>query len=394
MSEFDVRTRTAADIRSIDSAAFFREELPRLFGQRSHLATKGAAEFDAQSLTITTESGSWTLDRSADGFEISEGSSGDTAITLSEEDFSDLINDLTTFEMLSNLKLLGLEHGNATNAHCWETILRSVVDGIPMFTEGSIIPSRNDGRPLDLDQAFMPDADDEDVAHFLAEAGFVHLSGWLDEGLMREIAEDMDREFAKCIPTDDSWWVTLADGSRRPARILDFADRSDAVRRLMASAPFQRLAQLTDDAYTHSGGVEALQKPIGVVEGTSDIPWHRDCAGGMHSYLCRSLTVGVQVTGAGPGSAQLGVIAGSHRALMPTHRDSPRGGLEPRFLTTSTGDMTVHCSCLLHTALAPTKYERKVLYTPMFLPRDPALVELTRASAERRNKVGAAATAQ
>ena len=57
-------------------------------------------------------------------------------------------------------------------------------------------------------------------------------------------------------------------------------------------------------------------KPIGVVEGISDVPWHKDCSLGSHSYRCCSLTVGISVTGADADSGQLRVVAGSHRALV------------------------------------------------------------------------------
>ena len=62
--------------------------------------------------------------------------------------------------------------------------------------------------------------------------------------------------------------------------------------------------------------IEALVKPIGVVEGISDVPWHKDCSLGMHSYRCCGLTCGISVTGADARSGQLRVVAGSHRALV------------------------------------------------------------------------------
>ena len=34
--------------------------------------------------------------------------------------------------------------------------------------------------------------------------------------------------------------------------------------------------------------IEALVKPIGVVEGISDVPWHKDCSLGRHCYECCS----------------------------------------------------------------------------------------------------------
>lgn len=390
MSALDVRTRTAADIRPIDVTTFFEDELPRLLADRSHLAAAGAAEFDPQSLTITTDSGSWTLSYSPSGFELITGASGVTTIQLSDESFSEMVNEIATLEMLFNLKLVQLVSGNRDEAHCWAVILRSLLDERPMYTAGAVVLRDRDGRPLDLDRAFTPDSDDAEMAHFLAETGYLHLSGWLDEELMHEIADDMNRAFAACTPDDGSWWVDLADGSRRPARILDFAAQSAAVGRLATSEPFLRVGRLSGDGYQWSPRVEALQKPIGVVRGISDIPWHSDCATGMHSYVCRDLTVGIQVTGAGPGSAQLGVLPGSHRALMPTNRHYPSTGFEPRFLTTQTGDMTVHCSCLMHTALPPTEYERKVLYTGFALLRDPELDRVLAEINARREVVAGA----
>ena len=62
--------------------------------------------------------------------------------------------------------------------------------------------------------------------------------------------------------------------------------------------------------------VEVLVKPIGVIEGISDVPWHKDCSLGSHSYRCCSMTVGISVTGADADSGQLRVVAGSHRALI------------------------------------------------------------------------------
>lgn len=393
MSNLDVRTRTTADIRPRTAATFFQDELPALLLDHSNLVSRAAELYSPGPLTVSTESGSWTIACDAAGVHVTAHGEGATSIHVTDEDFSDFLNDLTTVDMLFNLGRVGLDSGTRGNAHCWEVILRSLIDGVPMFTPGSIVLRDPQGAPLDLDRSFTPDADISDMAHFLGEAGYLHLSGWLDTDLMREIAQDMDREFARCTPTDGSWWVTLADGSQRPARLLDFAEKSSATKRLLGSDAFRLATTITDDGYPHPSDVEALQKPIGVVGGTSDIPWHRDCDGGMHSFLCRSLTIGIQVTGAGPGSAQLGVVPGSHRALMPIIRyHASVGGLEPRYLTTATGDMTIHASCLFHTALPPTERERKVLYIPLSLPRDSALEAVLADMAARRQNVGAMAT--
>ena len=108
-------------------------------------------------------------------------------------------------------------------------------------------------------------------------------------------------------------------------------------------------------------------KPIGVVDGISDVPWHKDCSLGSHSYRCCSLTVGISVTGADAESGQLRVVAGSHRAL--TRPALVRSDLDlPQVdLPTATGDVTIHLSCTLHMSQPPVVRERRVVYTDFCL---------------------------
>ena len=143
----------------------------------------------------------------------------------------------------------------------------------------------------------------------------------------------------------------------------------------------ERVERLRDEG----GGdiVEALFKPIGITTGISDVPWHKDCSLGRHSYECCTLTVGVSVTGAGPGSGQLRVVAGSHRArIWPSLLDPADLDLPEVALPTDTGDVTIHLSCTLHMAEPPTERERRVLYTTFRLPAlDP------QAAAEARHRL-------
>ena len=137
---------------------------------------------------------------------------------------------------------------------------------------------------------------------------------------------------------------------------------------------------LVNSLHLHNNRIEALVKPIGVVEGISDVPWHKDCANGRHSYDCCGLTVGVSITGADAGSGQLRVVAGSHRALVWPAFVRRGQDLPLLDLPTATGDVTVHLSCTTHMAQPPTTQERRVLYSAFALPAaDPEAQRLGKA---------------
>jgi ectoine hydroxylase-related dioxygenase (phytanoyl-CoA dioxygenase family) len=130
-----------------------------------------------------------------------------------------------------------------------------------------------------------------------------------------------------------------------------------------------------------------LFKPIGVAEGISDIPWHKDCGIGRHSYDCCGLTVGISVTGADAVSGQLWVLAGSHRALVWSGIRQPDLDLPEVPLATRTGDVTLHLSCTMHMAQPPVERERRVMYSGFALP--PLAAADAEAVAAGRARLGA-----
>ena len=194
---------------------------------------------------------------------------------------------------------------------------------------------------------------------------------------MATIADDMDAA-APCYRPDDgrSWWATVGDRDRRVVRMQHFHEHSPTTAALLDDdrlAAIRAVPGLGHMPNQRGNRIEALFKPVGVTEGISDVPWHKDCSLGRHSYQCCSLTVGISVTGAGPTSGQLRVVPGSHRALVwPSLLDPAGLGLADLALPTQVGDVTVHLSCTLHRAEPPSDRERKVLYTGFSLPaRDP-----------------------
>jgi len=369
----DVRTRTDADIRPVDARDFFEDELPRLAAERGALAVPGAAELGVEPFSIETPAGSWTLALVDGRIVVGPGSTAGAAVRLGADDLADLVNDLKTPMTFVTGGTLDLRRGDLGDFLDWWVVLRSLVDGRRAFTIGSVELCDLDGAPLDLGRSFAPEDDDAEIAHFLAAAGFVHLRGWCSTAEMDRIAADMDRARPTYTRGDGrSWWARTADGSDRCVRMQRFQEHSSTAQAILDGEALRRIAGLTGEGYVtrspEGNRIEALVKPIGVVEGISDVPWHKDCSLGMHSYTCCSLTIGISVTGADERSGQLRVVAGSHRALVQPAFVRPEWRLPVVALPTSTGDVTVHCSCTMHMAQPPVEQERRVMYTSFVLP--------------------------
>jgi hypothetical protein len=372
MVSIDFRTRREDDIPPVSAASFFDDELPRMARDNGPLVVSGARELDVGPFTIETPSGQWTLTLTDHTIDVRRGDGGTAAVQLDDDDVADVVNDLKTPMTFLTAGTLRMTRGNLGDFLDWWVVLRGLIDSRRVHTAGDIDFIDRDGAPLDLNRAFTPDDDNADIAHFLQQAGFLHLRGWFDAATMDEIAIDMER----ALPTyerDDgrSWWARTADGIDRCVRMQYFDEHSPATGALLAGERFARIGALTADGHvprTAGNRIEALVKPIGVVEGISDVPWHKDCSLGMHSYRCCGLTVGISVTGADARSGQLRVVAGSHRALVQPAFVRPQWGLPVIDLPTETGDATVHCSCTLHMAQPPVERPRKVMYTGFGLP--------------------------
>lgn len=371
----DLRTRYDDDVEAIDVIDFFESRLPALAEQRSFLAVPGALELGVRPLTLETPAGSWTLRLAGDTIRIEPGAEGAATVRLDQSELSDIVDDLRTPMTLFTAGTLDMPQGRLEDFLDWWVVLRSLLDGRPVHTAGSIEFRDRRGEPLDLHRSFAPDDDAAEAAHFLAEAGYLHLTEVFSAEEMEHVSADMDAAIPLYQEDDGrSWWATTADGTRRPVRLQWFHEHSPTTSAILDDERLLRIASLTGDDHrrrAEGNRIEALVKPIGVVAGISDVPWHKDCSLGRHSYQCCGLTVGISVTGADERSGQLAVVAGSHRALVQPAFARRRWGLPEVPLPTRTGDITVHCSCTMHMSHPPIDRERRVMYTGFGLPPRP-----------------------
>jgi len=372
MVSLDYRTRRESDIRPVDTRTFFDDELPALIDERGVLAVAGARELGVEPFTFSTPSGEWTVALDGSALGVRRGNGGAAIVELADDDVADVVNDLKTPMTFLTAGTLRMARGDLGDFLDWWVVLRALIDARPVHTRGAVTFEDPDGAPLDLTRAFTPDDDDAEIGAFLATAGFLHLRGWFDPAVMDEISDDMDRALPAYARDDGrSWWAKTANGDDRCVRMEFFHEHSPRVSELLESERFLRIGGLLDGGYlprTTGDRIEALVKPIGVVEGISDVPWHKDCSLGMHSFRCCGLTCGISVTGADARSGQLRVVAGSHRALVQPAFVRSSCDLPIVDLPTQTGDVTVHCSCTLHMSQPPIERERRVMYTGFGLP--------------------------
>lgn len=385
----DVRTRVdpGEPVPAVDPAAFFRDQLPAAAEAAADRLAPAIRWFGLKPLVVACDGGAWVLSAPAGGLTVREARSGDppAALEMTPDQLTDLVHDLATpmAWFSSGTLRAGVPIQRLQD---WWVLIRAALDGVTPYVPGDEL-DRDIGAAEDLRRTFRPDDPPAAMRAFLERAGYLHVSGVFTKAEMAAVSAEMDAAAPGYRPGDGrSWWAGTADGRERLVRMLGFDEVSPTVAGLVADDRLLRIGRLTGDGHSLAAygrvSVEALLKPIGVVRGISDVPWHKDCSFGRHSYDCCSLTVGVSVTGAGARSGQLRALAGSHRALTwPTF--VRRGtGLPEVDLPTRTGDVTVHLSCTLHMSQPPVSRERRVLYTSFGLPpRDAGAARAGRAKA-------------
>lgn len=371
----DLRTRTDGPRPEVDPDLFFGEQLPAALDASAAAIAAGARWLELRPLTIEVDDAAWTL-RATDGrVSVASAGGGDGALVrLTLEQLDDLVSDQGSIMGFWTGGHLDQPAGQLGNALDWWLVLRAALDERPLHTPGAVTFEDRDGGPLDLHRSFRPGDDRDEMRHFLEQAGFLHIEGLFTEDEMARVSVEMDRAAPGYSPDDGrSWWARNAGGERRLVRMQAFDTRSPATASLVDDPRFRSLGEIPGDGHVWGAArsdnrIEALFKPIGVVEGISDVPWHKDCALGRHSYECCSLTTGISVTGADAVSGQLRVRAGSHRALVWPSLEQPRCDLPVVDLPTRTGDVTMHLSCTLHMAQPPVERERRVMYSSFSLP--------------------------
>ena len=390
MPTIDRRTRYLGDAVALD-ASWLVDELPTVLRDTGARAGRGAEVLALLPLGLEVDDITAHLTVADGRLVVQDGLPDDgPVVALDAAALSDLAQDIASTFGLSMAGRVAVRRGTAEQFEAWEPVFRAALDARPVYEAGTISFQDRDGAPLDLERSFRIDDSPEDIGHFLAEAGFLHLEGVFTESEMAAVAAELEDAVAAATADDGaSWWARTEDEGWYAARILGFNLKSPTLQELLSTDRFERIGRVTDDAMVQrppreGDSAEGLLKKVGVVEGISDVSWHKDCSLGGHSRRCCDMVVGISITGADAGSGELGVVAGSHRANVQLL--GVRDDLDlPRIpLPTRTGDCTVHCSCTLHMSRPPVEHGRRVAYTGFGLAPRPGDVVAERTPDEIR----------
>lgn len=368
MTTIDFRSRFDGDAPMLDPSNFVHEHADELARQPGIEAGRSAVRLGLAPLTFEVEGVALTLEPANDALAVRLGAGEALVVALDARAFSDLMQDVASTFALHMTGRAVIKRGSVDDFIAWEPVLRCLLDGRTVYEPGSIAFRDQEGAPLELRRSFTLDDRSEEMGQFLAEAGFLHVAAVFTESEMAQVSAELDDAIAAAERDDGaSWWARTESDEWYASRILGFNQKSPTLRALLHDERFTRLGQLTDDRFVQrdpdvGDSAEGLLKKVGVVEGISDVSWHKDCAMGGHSRHCCGLTVGISITGAGPENGELGVVPGSHRANVGLLGIDGLD-LDRLPLPTRTGDITVHCSCTLHMSRQPVSAERRVVYT-------------------------------
>jgi hypothetical protein len=393
MTSVDKRTRFAGSVEVKDAAQLFTDLAERL-DETGALAARGVELLALAPLTLEVDGTAAHLVVADGALRLREGRADEGPIVgLDTTACSELFQDLVSTFGLVMPGRVEMLRPRGDQFVAWEPVLRAAIDGRAVHEPGSVRFRDRAGNDLDLRRGFRIDDEREEIGHFLAEAGYLHLEGVFTEAEMAAVSAELDQAMAEATQDDGaSWWARTEDGWY-PSRILGFNLKSPTLQDLLESDRFTRIGTFTDDQMAQRAprtgdSAEGLHKKVGVLEGISDVSWHKDCSMGGHSRSCCGLTVGISVTGAQQRSGELGVVAGSNRANVQAIDIRPDLDLPRVPLPTNTGDVTVHCSCTLHMSRPPIDQERRVVYTGFGLAPRPGDVreQLSEEEVRRRRQ--------
>ena len=335
----------------LDFDQFHRQRVPELLAGNGPLATATAGGLRPVAFRLP-DGRAWTYAVGDDGLEVRPGDDdAATVVALTEDDWSDFANEARTCFGLLYAGPVTFPSGSFEWLDRWEPALRALYHGRPPYDPAAV-------AGVDLTRSFSPDDDLDTLRAHLDEVGFLRVRALFSVEEIDAVKEEIER-LQRAARTDDrhTWWARDRDGNDVCCRLIYTAQASPVVAAFVDDHRLHRLGQLVGDDPVQTNdrldGVSVVIKNPSVVEGLSDLPWHRDCGLGGHPVLCPTVLIGIQLDPANRDTGQLQFLAGSHR----TTGSPPAPGMEDTLpivgIDAEPGDVTVHLGHVMHVAPPP-----------------------------------------
>ncbi|MCU1372730.1 MAG: hypothetical protein JWO68_16, partial [Actinomycetia bacterium] len=349
----------------LDFDEFHRTQVPaRLAAGNGKLAAHAVHEPIAFRLP---DGRAWTFVPVEGDIEVRPGDDAATVVELDGDAWSDFVQEAHTSFGLLYAGALRFPRGDFGGLDRWEPALRAVFHGRPLYDPSDL-------ADIELARTFTLDDDPADLGTFLHTTGFLHVRDVFAAAEIATVSDEVERLRRRATLDDRrSWWAKNEAGDDVCCRLIYTSLESARLGRLAGDDRLHRLAALAATplipVVDRLDGVSVVIKHPAVVEGLSDLPWHRDCGLGGHPVLCPTLNMGIQLDAADADNGQLHFLAGSHlSSCAPPGADVE--SLPVLAVDTRPGDVTVHFGHVLHAAPPPRSATagRRALYVGFVSP--------------------------
>lgn len=350
---------------AIDFDEYHRRTLPALIaGGRGALIGPAAARL--RSLAFRLDDGRAFTYRPTDGgVAIDDGdAAAATVLAIGLEEWQGLVHEL---EAPAGLVYGGRVHavrGEAADVMAWESALRALYAGRPLYRPDALDLRDRDGGALDPERSFTLDDDPAALAHFLRTAGYLFVRDvFRADEIDAFLAEAAELRLEARRGDKLSWWGKSAAGEEILCRVTR-AHAKPRLATLMTDPRLRALVALADEPLERvageGGGVTVIYKlPEMSGGGLSDLPWHRDCGMGGHAVMCPVLLLSVYLREATRETGELAMLPGSHRTTFNAHDRTIDAAAHAAHFAARPGDVSVHYSDTVHSAPPPTAHDRE-----------------------------------
>jgi ectoine hydroxylase-related dioxygenase (phytanoyl-CoA dioxygenase family) len=352
-----------ADFSPIDFLRFHYEELPLLLATGRHsLAARAATGLDSIALRVSGGP-AFTYRPRDSGIDITPGDdSADTVIEMDLDTWQGLVHELEAPAGLLYARRVCCVRGDAIDLMAWESALRALYNGRPPYDPTNQALTDRSGRTLDPQATFTLASDREQMTDFLRTAGYLFVRDVFrsaELAAFRQEAQQLQREARQGDKL--SWWGKNTAGADVLCRVTRGVAKP-LLATLPADARLHSLKDLADASLVYrkgeGQGVAVIYKRPNMIEGLSDLPWHRDCGMGGHAVMCPILQASVYLTAATPETGELAMLPGSHRTSFNAHDRRCDPAVHAAHFNARPGDVSLHYSDTVHAAPPPADAQR------------------------------------